>query len=958
MSRVSIVELSPPGSSETLEGHVPTAREAERLESEITTLATWCEVKQQQREPLAPCTDEDRGDDDLEGDSRDGCTDRHNTLSDDSNGARSLKSFLDRLAELLCYKKDPTLITSTAIVHNDEEATIVAARNSYSHVPTWSDKDTKILECFAQVLEISSSDPDKLDSAMISKLYRTSVEYYDPRIRHHVKSMVSVENGTTGIEFFRGDGCCGRFISGEIDAFAFAKMVDRVSHHDRFNTKLEASLVPNKLRRVREELEFIKRPASSLDVAVKVAREYSGFRHTRVLLIKSLPARKVKAWKSLDEPTLGFAGIDIAQRLRKKFDDRVRRPKNIHAEMVLMAYLLGSGRSTPGTSFPYLGVSKKTCLLCGHILREMGRFESRGNHGKCYSQWTLPPALWSRLGTDDRLRTAASRLGSALREEGLKIEAPRRDAEKESVMAAQLPPRYEHSETLYNIASGSPGNAEREAEWLARIRRRHREEVSGHSLSTTQGSDEAASTVENTEDAGGECRKIESGGPTACAFCKETYKLTYTCQKCEAATYCDIDCYQSDRHRHKFRCSLGRPIDATDYLILSCHDVEFPQENEVLQQYGFECFASAHDKQRLFDIYQGLVVHSVVDEDDLRRAMEQDRLKELLVSRCRGTGMVHDVRWLENEEGFRANGQGQGVDYLLRRAVWELLSPDDRAVPFMHVQPREKRRAVLFYSQIRNGYKPGADEDNWISLGFCTAADDASEQLLARAYALLVSRCTFDEFWKAMAESRMVQLFEKYGLADPILHMRHFRGLMAVVRRWYQSVWELKRFVYTDAAHPFRAVQVDYGFMNCEDARQRMQLRRLYRTYFDQGQDEISLHEACVAGNLAPFLESALGRRLAVDPMLLFNYYPLDDGYPLMGMVADDVTVCPESSLDHVRAMLEAEGKGVVMITVPDSADESMQSSLRDRAAFLGRDVRRRNFSTPDGQRGTWFTCS
>ena len=69
-----------------------------------------------------------------------------------------------------------------------------------------------------------------------------------------------------------------------------------------------------------------------------------------------------------------------------------------------------------------------------------------------------------------------------------------------------------------------------------------------------------------------------------------------------------------------------------------------------------------------------------------------------------------------------------------------------------------------------------------------------------------------------MVESKVVELFNKYGLADRILHMRNFKDFMVIVKKWYQSAWELKRFTRMDVTNPFRAVVLDYGFWNCEDA--------------------------------------------------------------------------------------------------------------------------------------------
>lgn len=74
-------------------------------------------------------------------------------------------------------------------------------------------------------------------------------------------------------------------------------------------------------------------------------------------------------------------------------------------------------------------------------------------------------------------------------------------------------------------------------------------------------------------------------------------------------------------------------------------------------------FASGYDWWRLFKLYRRLVVDWSIDEDELRSAVEQNRLKEMLMFRglqTRDPGILRDMQWLESEEGFRANGKGSG----------------------------------------------------------------------------------------------------------------------------------------------------------------------------------------------------------------------------------------------------------------------------------------------------------
>jgi hypothetical protein len=131
-------------------------------------------------------------------------------------------------------------------------------------------------------------------------------------------------------------------------------------------------------------------------------------------------------------------------------------------------------------------------------------------------------------------------------------------------------------------------------------------------------------------------------------------------------------------------------------------------------------------------------------------------------------------------------------------------------------------------------------------------------QKLASLYRILVKKCKFDEFWKAMVDSTMVEPFGKYGL-DSITELCNSEPFMKSSELWCHSVWELKRFTRLLNPEPHRAVAVDYGFQNCPGPQERVDLRNLYVKFFSTGEDEMNLHQACMEGRLAPFLESVLG---------------------------------------------------------------------------------------------------
>ena len=200
-----------------------------------------------------------------------------------------------------------------------------------------------------------------------------------------------------------------------------------------------------------------------------------------------------------------------------------------------------------------------------------------------------------------------------------------------------------------------------------------------------------------------------------------------------------------------------------------------------------------------------------------------------------------------------------------------------------------------------------------------------------------------------MATSGIVNLFAKYRLTKQISGLRNFENFMAIVKNRHQSVWELKRFTRLDIPNPLNAVIIDYGFWNCKDARQRMQLRELYQTYFENREDEIRLHEACIAGKLAIFLEPILGRLVSPLTDVLNSPYPWNDPLAGMVMVTDVAIMCPESSVDSVRALKAADGEKGVIMTYPDAEDEAWQHVFRHRAAFLGTGVKTLYRTGPDG---------
>lgn len=153
MTHVRVVPVPPvPQNSE----HITKQRFLTNLEFEIYSLAAKCQEQQQQRKPLSSFAEDDDHDEDGLTEDEEALTNAFAPLSLESDDGIK-KAFLDRLAELLCYEKDASLITSTALLQDNNGVTIIASRNS-RRGKTWSDKDIEMLEYLAQALERFSSE--------------------------------------------------------------------------------------------------------------------------------------------------------------------------------------------------------------------------------------------------------------------------------------------------------------------------------------------------------------------------------------------------------------------------------------------------------------------------------------------------------------------------------------------------------------------------------------------------------------------------------------------------------------------------------------------------------------------------------------------------------------------------------------------------------------------------------
>ena len=83
----------------------------------------------------------------------------------------------------------------------------------------------------------------------------------------------------------------------------------------------------------------------------------------------------------------------LNNRQKKQFRKSHAKPLFVHAEIQLLVLFeqMRTQRTNGCSIYDYLCCSKKTCSLCGRMLKAFNSFRIRPTHAKVYSSWTVPP---------------------------------------------------------------------------------------------------------------------------------------------------------------------------------------------------------------------------------------------------------------------------------------------------------------------------------------------------------------------------------------------------------------------------------------------------------------------------------------------------------------------------------------------------------------------------------------
>ena len=405
--------------------------------------------------------------------------------------------------------------------------------------------------------------------------------------------------------------------------------------------------------------------------------------------------------------------------------------------------------------------------------------------------------------------------------------------------------------------------------------------------------------------------------------CEEALEATIPCPGCHNEWYCSNACMKRSLFIHIFNCG-GIEVTSADYLIRDCFRGRFPV-GDAARDFGFDNAATPHDRTYLGGLNQGLVKFMGVGREDLHDWQVKDILAERICEvyeplRQRSPQSIGKYYpwFLDNKHIVSAvkpqRDESSGSSHAARKAILlhaqNYLPPADRGIPLEQL-PASKQTVCKFYGFVKAGWTPGPEVEFWLDFGFWAcrgrmnvardspfyfpemlpasmrewftgAVSIEEEGLLARFYTKLFDKVSFVQFHQAYLDGSLDQLAEHVGLRTEARFWKEERQAILGLKpdAMYPSAYYLKQHILTqDIAEPINAVQVDYGYLNCRNPRERKRWREVYSMMFEaDGFRFDALHKACITGKIYEYGKEIYPDIPAVFERLSKNVYPLKSG--------------------------------------------------------------------------------
>jgi hypothetical protein len=331
-----------------------------------------------------------------------------------------------------------------------------------------------------------------------------------------------------------------------------------------------------------------------------------------------------------------------------------------------------------------------------------------------------------------------------------------------------------------------------------------------------------------------------------------------------------------------------------------------PQEEDVLEDFGFNNVLSGGDWPYLLGLYQGLRLSGKFSAEDIHEwrvgGILTEKIKEYYYSIPETHRGGYFPWFLKNSHVL---GRPMTKDEAQQRLIttfydkaWPYLDIEDRNKTARELKPEAKGTSLNLLAGVLDRGIPNPIDLNWYSFGFVTCRGQAEESILIDLYQLLLTEsdgtyfyefhnrrrgvfqpATFTQFWKAYEAGTLIQLMDSKGLKELRSRLMFIEEFLSVPPAGPRpSVWDLKQFleISDPVDHPpIPSVNVDYGFINCRTFEETCILMEIYGKVLKTA-NPLALHQACVAGDLFQFANLFV-RMEERWRSLMSNFYPLKE---------------------------------------------------------------------------------
>ncbi|KAF7943452.1 hypothetical protein EAE96_011378 [Botrytis aclada] len=837
----------------------------------------------------------------------------HSNLISDSGHHQLKTKFLDCLAELAANRKGGKYVACSSMMEGEENVTLWITRNGGFQIV-----DNHFFEKLSRRLSGLSHGKDLSNRIIEEVLWNEILAYYEdcledtyiPNLRLSLESCNSIFNDGNNDKFGAArfelsvlrNQTFTRPEAGQRQTFTRPEAGQRlINRHGTLVTKaygLRKSRVAQELlqtspkstkqtRKLWTDIYFLGRLRVILEKFKEISLKLPSFSNVTIVLVTGdkIPQKALKdalklreTLNLLDLPTDALTVETVigpswtVAKAEREYGKLQKQALNIHAEIQMILFLSKNGRLLD-QSFAYFGCSKYSCFMCSHFLKAHGRIGTRGCHGRLFKPWTVPEATGLAPSQADKVAKSVVQV--------------QKDIEKELKSEFDKAIRLEKTSVVGGSSIFSDRKAEKSGKHLVieqRNNKMEQERVAGLFNRLSVGKSDTDFPKPPWENPAGGAF-AESNRTGECNTCSRV--TSRLCSICNKDFYCSESCETKIYGSHVFTCAK-RPLTSADYLYRNIYEDTMPDDEEVLEDFGFNHLSSFADRSKLLGLYKGLLLGHVPAEDIHRWQVEGTLIANIkqhfyqIKEANRGgyfLWFLNNLHILEKPLTQEESAQNMLATFFDKAQLY--LDKEDQHKQPSQLKPEAKLQCYELLATALHMACPNPMQRNWYNFGFCTCVDEQEEGALGVLYKRLLlgnkllddlqgnnqhmvygpepPTATFTEFWHAYQSGTLIKLIDSKGLNKLRSEFKFLERFLSEPPSGPQpSVWSLKQFVaiYNPAEFPpSQTLEVDYGFMNCQTFEETCILLEIYKRLL-RGANPLELHEACLAGKLFEFAGS------------------------------------------------------------------------------------------------------